>query len=209
MLIGKVCKYKLLRTVCNASSLEMNSENKKKQQKTWETTQADAVLNSQILYHRILGFGATSTQNRKPGEGHTGQGNQEKHQHPERRSAGYHSATVVPDSYPNSLSLVRRNSYTITSSLLKTRRVFIDPYSSTFHEAHNTLYCCCCLLMFQVAACIAERVSGAAALFKVIVSSSLDFFDCNVVFIISSVIFTQSLCIFLLVEPIFSSLWQC
>ena len=29
--------------------------------------------------------------------------------------------------------------------------------------------------MFQVAACIAERVSGAAALFKVIVSSFLDF----------------------------------
>ena len=52
--------------------------------------------------------------------------------------------------------------------------------------------------MFQVAACIAERVSGAAALFKVIVSSSLDFFfDCNVVFILSSVIFTQSLCVFL------------
>ena len=58
--------YKLLRTVCNASSLEMNSENKKKQ-KTWETTQAVAVLNSQILYHRILGFGATTTQKQKPG----------------------------------------------------------------------------------------------------------------------------------------------
>ena len=40
--------------------------------------------------------------------------------------------------------------------------------------------------MFQVAACSAERVSGAAALFKVIVSSSLDFFDCNVVFVLSS-----------------------
>ena len=77
------------------------------------------------------------------------------------------------------------------------------------HEALNPLYCCCYLLLFQVAACIAERVGGAAALFKVIVSSSLDFFDCNVVSILSSVIFTQSLCIFLLVEPIFSSLWQC
>ena len=43
------------------SSLEMNSENKKKT-KTWETTQAVAVLNSQILFHRILGFGATTTQ---------------------------------------------------------------------------------------------------------------------------------------------------
>ena len=30
LLIGKVCMYKLLRTVCNASSLQMNSENKKK-----------------------------------------------------------------------------------------------------------------------------------------------------------------------------------
>ena len=109
-------------------------------------------------------------------EGKTGQGNQEKQQNPERRSAGYHSATVVPESYPNSLSLVRRNSYTITSSLLRTRRVNIDPYSSTVTKLSNPLYCCCCcLLMFQVAACISERVSGAAALFKVIVSSSLDF----------------------------------
>ena len=60
--------YKLLRTVCNASSLEMNSENKKKQ-KTWETTQAVAVLNSQILYHRILGFGATTTQKQEARRG--------------------------------------------------------------------------------------------------------------------------------------------
>ena len=30
MLIGKVCMYRLLRTVCNASCLEMNSEYKKK-----------------------------------------------------------------------------------------------------------------------------------------------------------------------------------
>ena len=64
-------------------------------------------------------------------EGKTGQVNHEKQQNPERKSVGYHSATVVPDSYPNSLSVVRRNSYTITSSLLRTRHVFIDPYSST------------------------------------------------------------------------------
>jgi len=29
LLIGKVCKYKLSRTECNASSLEMNSKYKK------------------------------------------------------------------------------------------------------------------------------------------------------------------------------------
>ena len=46
---------------------------------------------------------------------------------------------------------------------------------------------------FPVAAGIAERVGGAAALFKVIVSSFLVF--CH---------FTHSLCIFLQVEPIFS-----
>ena len=44
---------------------------------------------------------------------------------------------------------------------------------------------------------------------KVIVSSSLDFFDGNFVFILISVIIIQSLCNFLLIEPIFSSLWQC
>ena len=45
--------------------------------------------------------------NRKPGGEQTGQGNQEKHQHPERKSEGYHSATVVPDSHPIVFSLVR------------------------------------------------------------------------------------------------------
>ena len=67
MLIGKVCKYKLLRTECNASSLEMNSKYKKQQRH--ETTQAVAVLNSQILNRRILGFGAAPhrKKNRKPG----------------------------------------------------------------------------------------------------------------------------------------------
>ena len=44
---------------------------------------------------------------------------------------------------------------------------------------------------------------------KVIVLSSLDFVDGNFGFILTSVIITQSLCNFLLIEPIFSSLWQC
>ena len=58
------------------------------------------MLKSQIL-NRILGFGATPHR-KKTGsqEGKTGQGNQEKQQHPERRTAGYHSAAVVPDSCP-------------------------------------------------------------------------------------------------------------
>ena len=114
--------YKLSRTVCNASSLEMNSENKKKTTKT--KPQAVAVLNSQILISqnpRIRSNNHTKTGSQ---EAKTGQGNQEKQQNPERKSAGYHSATIVPDSYPNSLSLVRRNSNTITSSLLKTSRIY-------------------------------------------------------------------------------------
>ena len=183
----------------------------RKKQKTCETTQVFPVLNSQIQKSqnpRIRSNNHTKTGSQ---EGKTGQGNQEQQQNLKRRSAGYHSATVVPDSYPNSPSLVRRNSYTITSSLLRTSRVFIDSLLVNRHEALNPLYCCCCccLLMFQVAACIADRVSGAAALFKVIVSSSLDFFDCNVVFNLSSVIFIQSLCIFPQVQPIFSNLWLC
>ena len=63
--------------------------------------------------------------------------------------------------------------------------------------------------MLQVDACNAERVCGAAAVHKVIVSSSLDFFDGKFVFMLISVIITQSLCNFLLMDPIFSSLWQC
>ena len=49
LLIGKVCKYKLLWTECNASRLEMNSMYKKKQQRN-EITQAVAALNSQQIH---------------------------------------------------------------------------------------------------------------------------------------------------------------
>ena len=62
--------------------------------------------------------------------------------------------------------------------------------------------------MLQVSACNVERGCGAAAVHKVIVASSL-FFDGIFVFIVTSVTITQSLCNFLLIEPIFSSLWQC
>ena len=44
LLLGKVCKYKLLWTECNASWLEMNSSIRKKQH---EVAQAVAALNSQ------------------------------------------------------------------------------------------------------------------------------------------------------------------
>ena len=62
------------------------------------------MLNSQIQIHRILRFGAKSTKKqRKPGGGQTGLGNQEKHQHPERKTAEYHSSSVAPDFHPNFL----------------------------------------------------------------------------------------------------------
>ena len=104
-------------------------------------------MNSQIQNRRILGFGATPHRNKKTGsqEGKTGQGNQEKQQHPERRSAGTHSAAVVPDHVPNFLSLVRRNSYTISSSLLRARHAFLDPFSSTIAKllTNCTAAACC------------------------------------------------------------------
>ena len=125
----------------------------------------------------------------KPGEATT----------PGERTAGYHSAAVVPDIGPNFSSLVRRISYIILPSLLRTRHVLFDPCSSTIARLLTTVLLLLLLLdMFPVAAGIAERVGGAGALFKVIVSSFLDF--CH---------FTHSLCILLQVEPIFSNLWLC
>ena len=53
--------YKLLRTVCNASSLEMNSENKKKTKDMGDHTGCCCAEFSNSI-HRILGFGATTTQ---------------------------------------------------------------------------------------------------------------------------------------------------
>ena len=65
--------------------------------------------------------------------------------------------------------------------MLGTRHVFFDPYSSSIAKLLTTVLLQL-LDMFPVAAGIAERVGGAAALFKVIVSSFPDFFECNVVF---------------------------
>ena len=134
--------------------------------------------------------------NRKPG-GEDRPGKPGEATTPGERTAGYHSAAVVPDICPNFSSLVRINSYTILPSLLRTRHVLFDPCSSTIAKLLTTVLLLL-LDMFPVAAGIAERVGGAAALFKVIVSSFLDF--CH---------FTHSLCIFLQVEPIFSNLWLC
>ena len=82
--IGKVCTNPLLRTVCSASSPEMNSEYRKKDTRNHTGCCCTDFTNSNL---RILGFGATpSKQPGKPGGGHTGQGDQEK-QTPEEEVA--------------------------------------------------------------------------------------------------------------------------
>ena len=155
------------------------------------------MLNSQIKSQnpRIRSNTTEITKNRKEG-GEDRPGKPGEATTPRERTAGYHSAAVVPDIRPNFASLVRRNSYIILPSLLRNRHVLFDPCSSTIARLLTTILLQ--LDMFPVAAGIAERVGGAAALFKVIVSSFLVF--CH---------FTHSLCIFLQVEPIFSNLWLC
>ena len=154
------------------------------------------MLNSQIQNRRILGFGATPHRKTGSQEGKTGQGSQEKQQHPEGRQD-----TTAQQSYlihvPTFLSLVRRNSYTIPSSLLRTRHVFFDPYSSTISMLLTTVLLLLLLLdMFPVAAGIAERVGGAAALFKVIVSSFPDFLSVTL-----SSLYLLSFCTFIVYFP--------
>ena len=148
------------------------------------------MLNSQIKSQnpRIWSI-TTRIRKNKTGsqEGKTGQGNQEKQQHLER---GW-KHTTAQQSYlihvPTFLSLVRRNSYTIPSSLLRTRHVFLDPYSSTISKLFTTVLLLL-LDMFPVAAGIAERVGGAAAMFKVIVPSFPDFLSVTLSSFLSSVV---------------------
>ena len=147
--------------------------------------------------------------NRKPG-GEDRQGKPREATTPGERTAGYTAQQSYLIHVPTFLSLVRRNSYTIPSSLWRTRHVFFDPYSSTIAKLLTTVLLLLLLLdMFPVAAGIAERVGGAAALFKVIVSSFPDFLSVTLSSFLFSVILIQSLCIFLQVEPIFSNLWLC
>ena len=136
----KVCMYRLLRTVCNASCLEMDSEYIEKRREI-------AVLNSQILAHRILGFGATSTKKQRKPTGKTSQGIQEKHQLPERKSAEYHSSSVAPDFHPIFFPLCGEP----VAQFLTLPRQPITKFLPL-------MCCCCCFHMLQVAACNAERL---------------------------------------------------
>ena len=135
------------------------------------------MLNSQIKSqnHRIRSNTTEITKKTGSQEGKTGQGKPGEATTPGERTARYHSAAVVPDIGPNFSSLVRRNSYIILPSLLRTRHVLFDPCSSTIARFLTTVLLLLLLDVFPVAAGIAERVGGAAALFKVIVSSFLDF----------------------------------
>ena len=101
-----------------------------RKKKTWETTQAVAVLNSQILYHRILGFGATTTQKQEARRGRPARGTRKSN----NTRRGGRQDTTAQQSYLIHIQISffgTRNSYTITSSLLRTRRIILDPYSST------------------------------------------------------------------------------
>ena len=155
------------------------------------------MLNSQFLYHRTLGFGATTT----------------KKQEARRRRPARETRKSTNTRRGSRQDTTAQQSYLIHNQIfflwyeefVHNNFIFVEnpshsswPLRVNHHEALKPLYCCCCFHMSQVAACSAERVGGAAALFKVIVSSFLDF--CH---------FTHSLCIFLLVEPIFSNLWLC
>ena len=73
-------------------------------------------------------------------------------------------------------------------SLLRTRHVLFDPCSSTIAKLLTTVLLLLLLDMFPVAAGIAERVGGAAALFKVIVSSFPNFLSVTLSSFLSSVI---------------------
>ena len=100
----------------------------------------------------------------KPGEATT----------PGERTAGYHSAAVVPGKRSQLFFFGAKKSYINSSILLRTRPVLFDPCSSTIAMLLTTVL----LLLLEpcpVAAGIAERAGGAAALFKVIVSSFLVF----------------------------------
>ena len=152
------------------------------------------MLNSQIQIHRILGFGATTPRDKRSQEGDKPAKETRKNTSTRR---GSRPNTTAHQSHliPIQIFFGTENSYTITSSLLRTRRTVLDPHVSTHHEVLNRCSSAAAFYVLQVAACNAERGCGAAAaVLKVIVSSSLDFFDGNFVFILTSVIITQSLC---------------
>ena len=106
---------------------------------TWDNTQAVAVLNSQILYHRILGFGATTTKKQKARKGTDRPGKPRKAPTP-GEELGRIPQRNGRTWFTSKFSFFgTRNSYTITSSLLRTRRIVLDPNASTITKLLTTV----------------------------------------------------------------------
>ena len=104
--------YKLLRTVCNASCPEMNSEYKEKRHEITHRL----LLNSQIRIHRILRFGAT----RRSRQGSQEEGTQARETMKKQTLEEEVADTVAHQSLliPIQISFFgTRNSYSIASSL--------------------------------------------------------------------------------------------
>ena len=125
--------------------------------------------------------------NRKPG-GEDRPGKPGEATTPGERTAGYHSAAVVPDTCPNFSFFGTKKFVHNTFIFVENPSRIFDPYSSTIAKLLTTVLLLLLLDMFPVAAGIAERVSGAAALFKVIVSSFPDFLSVTLSSFLSSVI---------------------
>ena len=144
------------------------------------------MLNSQIQIHGILGFGATSTKKEEARRETNRPGKPGKAPTP-----GKEVGRIIQNFFFGT-----RNSYTITS------------YVSTHREVLNR--CSSAAALYASSSCL-QCGNAVAELLLCSKSSSrlLLIFYGNFVFISTSVIITQSLCNFLLTEPIFSSLWQC
>ena len=157
------------------------------------------MLNSQIQIHRILGFGATSTKKqRKPGG--------DKPARETRKSTNTPRGSRQSTTAHLSHLILIQFSFLWSEEFVHNNFIFVENPIMKFLTAVLLL-----LLSYASSSCLqcgARLRSCCYAQSHRLVFSSF-FFDGNVVFILTSVIITQSLCNFLLIEPIFYSLWQC
>ena len=196
--IGKVCTYTQQRTVCSASSPEMNSENRKRHEITSRLL-LSWIHESKTQNSRIRSNIIEVSKEVRTGTNWSGLPGKSKWHKTAAHQSPYFHRNFLP------LSQGIRNQY------LHLRRLPVTQFLFLRRQSFAKFFATIPLLLLSHASCCCLHSGARLRSYCFAQSHRLTFLwfydDC--VFISSVVILTRSKCNFLPIEVIFSDLWQC
>ena len=198
LLIGKVCMYKLLRTVSNVSCPEMNSD----------TLENDMRWHTGCYCAEFMNSTTQNPQIRSNIHKESQEGDKPAREIMKSTNIRTGSRQVSRIWFPSKFSFFgTMNSYTITSLLLGSVAQFL--FLTCQFITNFLIVVLLLLISYASSSCLkcGTRLQSCCFAQSHRLVFSWFFFDVNFVFILTSVIFTQSSCNFLQIEHIFSSLW--